>query len=78
MTIERIVLVNPPPTEGGKLRGTISLDVFSKIRVPNAGIAQAHGVLRKAGYNVNTIDPRFNPDGNFSDADFEEIAEVLI
>lgn len=72
--VERIVLVNPPPTEGGKLRGNISLDVFSEIKIPSAGIAQVHGMLREAGYNVNTIDPRSNPDGNFSDADLEEIA----
>lgn len=72
--VEKIVLVNPPPTEGGKLRGNISLDVFSEIKIPNAGIAQVHGVLKEAGYNVNTIDPRSNPDGNFSDADLEEIA----
>lgn len=78
MRIERdqpvITIVNVPPTVDGKFNGTPVKDIYTAAKVPAVGPAIINAALLEKGYgNTTTIDPRFNPDGKFSDADMKRI-----
>lgn len=64
-----------PRTEGDMSGGRVAKDVYSEIKNPTVGPAVIEGVLSNQGYDVTTLDQRFNRHyGEFSKADWERLA----
>ena len=74
----KIRLVELPPYEFGKLGGNLSMDEFSKFRLPSRACHVMEGMLREDGWeDVKTINPLYHGNGGkLTKENFREISSA--